>query len=161
MIPWHTFATQQPELAQRGARRLADYAEGLAFLSTPRLRQPPLVQPTFPIFCSGSLYVLRSPNLQRGDVPVAEEAFALQAFPLGGRQAGGFYLAGSAVLVTCPLAIDRLTPLVRYPGQEGDKFFELLITWALFSGWARGGRGELRAIRMQWHAEYQSARGGS
>lgn len=154
MVPWSVLAERHPELAERGARRLFAYAEGLAFLSTPREGDEPCVQPVRPVLEHGSLYVLRTPTRLRGSCIESSESFALQAFPLGGGRGGEFYLAGRAHLVGRPATQAELAQQVTLRGRPDDVRYELRIAWALYSGWERGDQGAIRAVRLQWHAEF-------
>lgn len=160
MVPWNVLAESHPELATRGMRRLFEFGDGLAFLSTPQPQQGPRVQPAFPMLIDGRLYVVRTPMAIRRRKVERREAYALQAFPLAGRGAGDFYLTGQAVLLGRPMAQSELAKQVRHRGRPDDVIFELLITWALYSGWDRSVDSGLRAVRLQWHAEYNGRQRG-
>jgi hypothetical protein len=154
MVPWEAFAAWHPELAERGARRLLEYQDGLAFLSTPQSRGDTRVQPVYPYLEEGRLYVLRTPTILRKPKVEVREAYALQAFPMGGKKAGDFFLAGEARLIGDPKLHKELCRNVRLYGRPGDKLFELRIQWALYSGWDRAEDGGVRAVRLQWNAAY-------
>lgn len=156
MVRWQIFADRHPELARRGALRLFEFGGGLAFLSTPRPQGEPLLQPVFPLISGGRMFVLRTPTNIRRRFVESREAYALEAFPLAGRDMGSFYLTGRCVLVGSPAKQSELARQVRHLGRPDGAVFELLIEWALFSGWDRPQEGELRAVRLQWHAAYSA-----
>lgn len=154
MVPWSVLVERQPELARRGARRLFEFGGGLAFLSTPRAEGEPRVQPAHPVLIDGSLYVARTPTPVRRRTVEPREAYALQAFPLAGKGAGEFYLTGEAVLLGRPPARSELAWQIRRSGRPDNVICELLITWALYSGWETTADSGLRPVRLQWHAEF-------
>jgi len=57
MATWGGFAQQDPELADAGAKLLAQFGVGLGFLATARKDGGSRVLPVCPILSCGSLYV--------------------------------------------------------------------------------------------------------
>jgi hypothetical protein len=145
MAGWHTFATQQPAMAEAGRRLLYQYGPGLAFLATVRADGAPRLHPICPTLVDDHLYAaILTASPKCGDL-VRDGRYALHTFS-GTEVDDEFSLAGRATradaagIEACErgLARDGVT-------SSDHTVFELGIDRALWSKYE---------TRPQWPPTY-------
>jgi len=150
MVPWSEFAAAAPEMAQRGAERLA---VGLAYLATTAKDGAPRVHPVVPLITEGRLYAFvgvatpKYHNLRR------DGRYALHMMP--GERDDEFYITGPAREVTDEVTRAKAREAAGASGintEVEELTFEFDIERAMTAYWEKVGQPGTYAVRELWHA---------
>jgi hypothetical protein len=161
MATWGDFATEAPELAQRGREILYQHGVGLAYLATTATDSAPRVHPVCPLLDDASVYVFIIPSPKQRDL-LRDGRFALHSFPPPDSESA-IYLTGTARVVDEPTTRARLVDQfvaerARFgppPPAADDILFELHVDRALLT--ESEGHGAPNPTKTRWAAHSDGA----
>ena len=147
MATWGEFARAAPEIAERGAHRLA---VGVAYIATTARDGAPRVHPVTPLIGAGRLLVfvathtVKYPNLRR------DARYALHALP--GKDDEEFLVTGRAVVADDWASRILAAAEARRIGMtsKDDVLFELHIERAHWAVWDGLGTPDIRRTAERW-----------
>jgi hypothetical protein len=132
-VPWGEFATQAPELAEFGARRLEAVP---AYLATVGESGVPRVHPVTPVIGDGRLFVFMEPTSPKGHDIVRRGGYALHCHVTDEQGTGGeFYVRGQGERIDDPQTWAEAVRAASYTPQDRYVLFELRIADARCNGY--------------------------
>lgn len=151
-VAWPVFASEAPELAERGAAMLRAFT--LGYLATLRPDGSPRVHPVTITVEATGLYFYAVARTPKGGDLRRDPRYAMHAFPRF--EAGDFYddefsFGGTAVEISDPVLYADVATRHNDTVHEGDVMFRLDLAWALHKRRERG-RG---AVYLRWRSRDQ------
>jgi hypothetical protein len=145
-VPWGEFATQAPELAEFGAKRLAAVP---AYLATVDAAGAPRVHPVTPIVGDGRLFLFMEPTSPKGEDIVRRGMYALHCHISDANGTGGeFYVRGRGERIDSAQVRAVAADAASYTPNDRYVLFELRIAEARCNGYGDVALPEPRSWRV-------------
>jgi hypothetical protein len=148
-LAWPDFATEAPELAERGARMLRGFT--LGYLATLRADGSPRVHPVTVTVTDTGLYIYGVSSTPKVADLRRDARYAMHAFPTFGDEGfrdDEFAFGGSAEEIDDRSLYDAVAELHNDTIHAGDPMFRLDLSWAVHKR-REQGRG---AVYLRWSA---------
>ena len=147
MATWGEFAEAAPEIAERGARRLA---MGYAFIATTARDGSPRVHPMTPLIGGGRLLAFIAVHTFKYRALLCDPRYALHA--VLGESDEEFFVTGRAAVSDDWASRLLAAAEARRIGMTSrdDVLFELLVERAHWAVWEGLGTPDIRKVSKRW-----------